>query len=155
MRYDFGVKQGSRSSLFLQTRCMRALASPTLELSTLGHQPTPSLLSSPHRLLICHCVNACFLCASVLSGDHCLRAPGPESGRSSPYHSQLDVRSSTPTSYQAPKHFHIPGRRCQPGILAWVHALWGCQAPELPTRCCIGTEEELVPGGPSLTSHPH
>ncbi|KAF6080352.1 actin binding LIM protein family member 3 [Phyllostomus discolor] len=33
---------------------------------------------------------------------------GPESGRSSPYHSQLDVRSSTPTSYQAPKHFHIP-----------------------------------------------
>ncbi|KFP54764.1 Actin-binding LIM protein 3, partial [Cathartes aura] len=40
------------------------------------------------------------------------RAPfyrsGTESGRSSPYYSQLDVRSSTPTSYQAPKHFHIP-----------------------------------------------
>nr|XP_048717061.1 actin-binding LIM protein 3 isoform X9 [Caretta caretta] len=34
---------------------------------------------------------------------------GTESGRSSPYYSQLDVRSSTPTSYQAPKHFHIPG----------------------------------------------
>ncbi|XP_074068471.1 actin-binding LIM protein 3 isoform X5 [Macrotis lagotis] len=33
---------------------------------------------------------------------------GAESGRSSPYHSQLDVRSSTPTSYQAPKHFHVP-----------------------------------------------
>ncbi|KAM6469076.1 actin-binding LIM protein 3 isoform 3-T3 [Liasis olivaceus] len=33
---------------------------------------------------------------------------GTESGRSSPYYSQLDVRSSTPTSYQAPKHFHIP-----------------------------------------------
>lgn len=60
--------------------------------------------------------NACFLCASVLSGDHCLLAPGPESGRSSPYHSQLDVRSSTPTSYQAPKHFHIPGRRCRTAI---------------------------------------
>lgn len=70
----------------------------------------PSLLSSLHCCLHCHRVNACFLCASVLSGDHCLRAPGPESGRSSPYHSQLDVRSSTPTSYQAPKHFHIPGR---------------------------------------------
>lgn len=77
--------------------------------------------SPPH--LCCHHLtasfsavsfNACFLCASVLSGDHCLHAPGPESGRSSPYHSQLDVRSSTPTSYQAPKHFHIPGRHCQP-----------------------------------------
>ncbi|XP_077183193.1 actin-binding LIM protein 3 [Paroedura picta] len=33
---------------------------------------------------------------------------GTESGRSSPYYSQLDVRSSTPTSYQAPRHFHIP-----------------------------------------------
>lgn len=70
----------------------------------------PSLLSSPHCCRNCYRVNASFLCASVLSGDHCLRAPGPESGRSSPYHSQLDVRSSTPTSYQAPKHFHIPGR---------------------------------------------
>uniref|UniRef100_G1NW80 Actin binding LIM protein family member 3 n=1 Tax=Myotis lucifugus TaxID=59463 RepID=G1NW80_MYOLU len=37
-----------------------------------------------------------------------IKGEGPESGRSSPYHSQLDVRSSTPTSYQAPKHFHIP-----------------------------------------------
>ncbi|XP_038626550.1 actin-binding LIM protein 3 isoform X4 [Tachyglossus aculeatus] len=33
---------------------------------------------------------------------------GSESGRSSPFHSQLDVRSPTPTAYQAPKHFHIP-----------------------------------------------
>ncbi|XP_048344606.1 actin-binding LIM protein 3 isoform X11 [Sphaerodactylus townsendi] len=33
---------------------------------------------------------------------------GTESGRSSPYYSQLDVRCSTPTSYQAPRHFHIP-----------------------------------------------
>lgn len=51
--------------------------------------------------------NISSFCASLLLG---MRAPGPESGRSSPYHSQLDVRSSTPTSYQAPKHFHIPGR---------------------------------------------
>ncbi|XP_039631616.1 actin-binding LIM protein 3 isoform X2 [Polypterus senegalus] len=33
---------------------------------------------------------------------------GAESGRSSPYYSQIDVRSTTPTSYQAPKHFHVP-----------------------------------------------
>ncbi|XP_056327913.1 actin-binding LIM protein 3 isoform X4 [Danio aesculapii] len=33
---------------------------------------------------------------------------GTESGRSSPYYSQLDARSSTPTTNQAPKHFHLP-----------------------------------------------
>nr|XP_023677069.1 actin-binding LIM protein 3-like isoform X2 [Paramormyrops kingsleyae] len=33
---------------------------------------------------------------------------GSESGRSSPYQGQLDTRSSTPTTYQAPKHFHVP-----------------------------------------------
>ncbi|XP_053318122.1 actin-binding LIM protein 3 isoform X7 [Spea bombifrons] len=33
---------------------------------------------------------------------------GSESGRNSPYYSQLDVRCSTPTLYQAPRHFHIP-----------------------------------------------
>ncbi|XP_030066833.1 actin-binding LIM protein 3-like [Microcaecilia unicolor] len=33
---------------------------------------------------------------------------GTESGRSSPYCSQLDVRSSTPTTYHGPRHFHIP-----------------------------------------------
>lgn len=40
-------------------------------------------------------------------------AAGTESGRSSPYYSQLDARSSTPTTIQAPKHFHVPGR---PGL---------------------------------------
>uniref|UniRef100_A0A3Q0SIT1 Actin binding LIM protein family, member 3 n=1 Tax=Amphilophus citrinellus TaxID=61819 RepID=A0A3Q0SIT1_AMPCI len=35
--------------------------------------------------------------------------PGSESGRSSPYYSQ-DGRSSTPTTNQPPKHFHVPGR---------------------------------------------
>uniref|UniRef100_UPI003AABF8EC actin-binding LIM protein 3-like n=1 Tax=Centroberyx gerrardi TaxID=166262 RepID=UPI003AABF8EC len=34
--------------------------------------------------------------------------PGSESGRSSPYHSQPDPRSATPSTYQAPKHFHVP-----------------------------------------------
>ncbi|KAG8578637.1 hypothetical protein GDO81_010567 [Engystomops pustulosus] len=33
---------------------------------------------------------------------------GTESGRNSPYYSQVDVRSSTPTLYQTPRHFHIP-----------------------------------------------
>uniref|UniRef100_A0A667YM65 Actin binding LIM protein family, member 3 n=1 Tax=Myripristis murdjan TaxID=586833 RepID=A0A667YM65_9TELE len=36
--------------------------------------------------------------------------PGNESDRSSPYHSQPDPRSATPTTYKAPKHFHVPGR---------------------------------------------
>lgn len=35
---------------------------------------------------------------------------GTESGRSSPYYSQLDARPTTHTAYQAPKHFHVPGR---------------------------------------------
>ncbi|XP_029923916.1 actin-binding LIM protein 3-like isoform X3 [Myripristis murdjan] len=34
--------------------------------------------------------------------------PGNESDRSSPYHSQPDPRSATPTTYKAPKHFHVP-----------------------------------------------
>ncbi|XP_072518994.1 actin-binding LIM protein 3 isoform X4 [Salminus brasiliensis] len=33
---------------------------------------------------------------------------GSESGRSSPFYPQLDPRSSTPTTNQAPKHFHVP-----------------------------------------------
>nr|XP_015204798.1 PREDICTED: actin-binding LIM protein 3 [Lepisosteus oculatus] len=46
------------------------------------------------------------------SPQHYYRS-GTESGRSSPYYSQVDVRSSTPTAYQAPKHFHIPDPRCE------------------------------------------
>ncbi|KAK9536451.1 hypothetical protein VZT92_006227 [Zoarces viviparus] len=36
--------------------------------------------------------------------------PGSESGRSSPYYSQPEPRCTTPTttSFQAPKHFHVP-----------------------------------------------
>uniref|UniRef100_A0A4W5N2L7 Actin binding LIM protein family member 3 n=1 Tax=Hucho hucho TaxID=62062 RepID=A0A4W5N2L7_9TELE len=41
------------------------------------------------------------------SPQHCHR-PGTESGRSSPYYSQLDARPTTHTAYQAPKHFHVP-----------------------------------------------
>lgn len=102
------MKQESRVESVCAARRMRA------QPPTVPAVVTSLLLDHRHR------VNACSLCASVLSGDHCLPAPGPESGRSSPYHSQLDVRSSTPTSYQAPKHFHIPGRRP-----AW-RSLRGC-----------------------------
>ncbi|XP_021266106.1 actin-binding LIM protein 3 isoform X5 [Numida meleagris] len=45
---------------------------------------------------------------TIPRSPHHFYRSGTESGRSSPYYSQLDVRSSTPTSYQAPKHFHIP-----------------------------------------------
>ncbi|KAG7484606.1 hypothetical protein MATL_G00051650 [Megalops atlanticus] len=33
---------------------------------------------------------------------------GTESGRSSPYYGQPEARSSTPTTFQGPKHFHVP-----------------------------------------------
>ncbi|XP_028840256.1 actin-binding LIM protein 3 isoform X6 [Denticeps clupeoides] len=36
---------------------------------------------------------------------------GTESGRSSPYYSQLDARSNTPTTCPAPKHFHLPATK--------------------------------------------
>lgn len=149
---DLGVKGGERSSLFQPTRCMKAQAASTLELSALEHpaQPTPATTAElrrpcrrPRRPLAASFTatlsNACFLYASVLSGDRCLHAPGPESGRSSPYHSQLDVRSSTPTSYQAPKHFHIPGRRYQPTI------------PSM-SACSVGVPdaEKSVPEGTPL-----
>lgn len=48
-------------------------------------------------------------------------AAGTESGRSSPYYNQLDARSSTPTTNQAPKHFHVPGR---PGLN--IHLIGCC-----------------------------
>ncbi|KFO91787.1 Actin-binding LIM protein 3, partial [Buceros rhinoceros silvestris] len=45
---------------------------------------------------------------TIPRSPHHFYRSGTELGRRSPYYSQLDVRSSTPTSYQAPKHFHIP-----------------------------------------------
>ncbi|XP_043925140.1 actin-binding LIM protein 3 isoform X2 [Protopterus annectens] len=41
------------------------------------------------------------------SPQHYYRS-GTESGRSSPYYSHVDMRSTTPTVYQAPRHFHVP-----------------------------------------------
>ncbi|KAK6317499.1 hypothetical protein J4Q44_G00128990 [Coregonus suidteri] len=41
------------------------------------------------------------------SPQHCFR-PGTESGRSSLSYSQLDTRSTRRTTYQEPKHFHVP-----------------------------------------------
>uniref|UniRef100_A0A4W5KAK0 Putative adherens-junction anchoring domain-containing protein n=1 Tax=Hucho hucho TaxID=62062 RepID=A0A4W5KAK0_9TELE len=41
---------------------------------------------------------------------HPVLAAGSESGRSSPYYGSLEGRPSTPTTYHAPKHFHVPGR---------------------------------------------
>ena len=47
---------------------------------------------------------SCFLCC-----DWLWPSAGSESGRSSPYYGQ-DGRSTTPTTIQPPKHFHVPGR---------------------------------------------
>lgn len=47
---------------------------------------------------------SCFLCCDWLR-----LAAGSESGRSSPYYGQ-EGRSSTPTTNQPPRHFHVPGR---------------------------------------------
>ncbi|XP_042736560.1 actin-binding LIM protein 3 isoform X11 [Lagopus leucura] len=63
---------------------------------------------------------------TIPRSPHHFYRSGTESGRSSPYYSQLDVRSSTPTSYQAPKHFHIPGPAAPS-----PQALLG-----LPAACC-------------------
>ncbi|XP_029627661.1 actin-binding LIM protein 3 isoform X6 [Salmo trutta] len=39
---------------------------------------------------------------------HPVLAAGSESGRSSPYYCSLEGRPSSPTTYHAPKHFHVP-----------------------------------------------
>uniref|UniRef100_A0AAQ6AFB1 Actin binding LIM protein family, member 3 n=1 Tax=Amphiprion ocellaris TaxID=80972 RepID=A0AAQ6AFB1_AMPOC len=48
-------------------------------------------------------------CSRFLCCDWLWLAAGSESGRSSPYYGQ-EGRSSTPTTNQPPKHFHVPGR---------------------------------------------
>uniref|UniRef100_A0A3B3TDS9 Actin binding LIM protein family, member 3 n=1 Tax=Paramormyrops kingsleyae TaxID=1676925 RepID=A0A3B3TDS9_9TELE len=47
------------------------------------------------------------------SPQNCYRM-GNESGRSSPYYGHIDARARTPTSYQTPRHFHVPGRSPTP-----------------------------------------
>lgn len=54
-------------------------------------------------------VNIFSSCSCLLYSDWLWLAAGSESGRSSPYYGQ-DGRSSTPTTNQPPKHFHVPGR---------------------------------------------
>ncbi|XP_065590623.1 actin-binding LIM protein 3 isoform X14 [Cyrtonyx montezumae] len=91
---------------------------------------------------------------TIPRSPHHFYRSGTESGRSSPYYSQLDVRSSTPTSYQAPKHFHIPGPAAPS-----PQALLG-----LPAACCpsagIAGAHQAPPtttshhGTPSAQKHP-
>ncbi|XP_031980953.1 actin-binding LIM protein 3 isoform X2 [Corvus moneduloides] len=92
-RYSYGESLGTLSpysqDIFesFDTRQRRASSPGYIDSPTYSRQGmSPTIPRSPH---------------------HFYRS-GTESGRSSPYYSQLDVRSSTPTSYQAPKHFHIP-----------------------------------------------
>ncbi|XP_064017884.1 actin-binding LIM protein 3 isoform X2 [Pogoniulus pusillus] len=93
-RYSYGESLGTLSPYSqdiyesFDTRQRRASSPGYIDSPTYSRQGmSPTIPRSPH---------------------HFYRS-GTESGRSSPYYSQLDVRSSTPTSYQAPKHFHIPG----------------------------------------------
>lgn len=54
-------------------------------------------------------VEALCSCLSFLCCDWLWLPAGSESGRSSPYYGQ-EGRSTTPTTIQPPKHFHVPGR---------------------------------------------
>ncbi|KAG7283085.1 hypothetical protein CRUP_033031, partial [Coryphaenoides rupestris] len=51
----------------------------------------------------------CSRCNMMFKEGEEMYLTGSESGRSSPYYGQ-DGRSITPTMYQPPKHFHVPGR---------------------------------------------
>uniref|UniRef100_A0A8C0ZHN8 Actin binding LIM protein family member 3 n=1 Tax=Cyanistes caeruleus TaxID=156563 RepID=A0A8C0ZHN8_CYACU len=100
-RYSYGESLGTLSPYSqdiyesFDTRQRRASSPGYIDSPTYSRQGmSPTIPRSPH---------------------HFYRS-GTESGRSSPYYSQLDVRSSTPTSYQAPKHFHIPGRLRSPPL---------------------------------------
>ncbi|XP_065590627.1 actin-binding LIM protein 3 isoform X16 [Cyrtonyx montezumae] len=76
---------------------------------------------------------------TIPRSPHHFYRSGTESGRSSPYYSQLDVRSSTPTSYQAPKHFHIPGPAAPS-----PQALLGLPAACCPSAGIAGAHQLLV-----------
>ncbi|XP_069002217.1 actin-binding LIM protein 3-like isoform X6 [Embiotoca jacksoni] len=95
--------------------------SETASISPPGSSP---LLGSPHRL-ICDLLDGMELktrrsssSAFTDSPAHSRHGgspqhyylPGSESGRSSPYYSQPQPRCATPTNttFQAPKHFHVP-----------------------------------------------
>ncbi|KAE8614685.1 hypothetical protein XENTR_v10008262 [Xenopus tropicalis] len=55
---------------------------------------------------------------------------GTDSGRNSPFYSQIDVRCSPPTHYQVPRHFHIPATKSK-------------------------TSEDLVQSSKYLPAYPH
>ncbi|XP_051514294.1 actin-binding LIM protein 3-like [Myxocyprinus asiaticus] len=71
---------------------------------------------------------------------------GTESGRSSPYCNQLDARSSTPTTNQAPKHFHVPASG-EPNIY---------RKPPIYKRHATKskTSEDIVQSSKFLTAYP-
>ncbi|XP_071879266.1 actin-binding LIM protein 3 isoform X4 [Anas platyrhynchos] len=78
---------------------------------------------------------------TIPRSPHHFYRSGTESGRSSPYYSQLDVRSSTPTSYQAPKHFHIPGPTAPS-----PQTLLGLPAACSPSAGIAGGHQHRTPG---------
>uniref|UniRef100_K7FFL8 Actin binding LIM protein family member 3 n=1 Tax=Pelodiscus sinensis TaxID=13735 RepID=K7FFL8_PELSI len=88
--------------------------SPTIPRSPHHYYRSVQLMPLPRTALLSHnrlshsMAPSLHSCLSLPVNPEFLPHNSTESGRSSPYYSQLDVRSSTPTSYQAPKHFHIP-----------------------------------------------
>lgn len=73
-----------------------------------------------HRV-ICQCIFQYPVCLTVCGCGSLMLwflslwlaglSAGSESGRSSPYYSQPEPKCATPTNtFQAPKHFHVPGR---------------------------------------------
>lgn len=71
---------------------------------------------------MCDTLLTYFLCC-----DGLWLSVGSESGRSSPFYGQ-EGRSSTPTTNQPPKHFHVPGRYhllITPLLIMSFHSLSG------------------------------
>ncbi|XP_031653118.1 actin-binding LIM protein 3 [Oncorhynchus kisutch] len=88
---------------------------------------------------------------------HPVLAAGSESGRSSPYYGSLEGRPSTPTTYHAPKHFHVPGRTtlqlCPNGPLfsMEVQYIWN----RVPFGTCrYGRYGRYASGEPNIYSKP-
>ncbi|XP_041444646.1 actin-binding LIM protein 3 isoform X1 [Xenopus laevis] len=72
---------------------------------------------------------------------------GTDSGRNSPFYSQLDVHCSSPSHYQVPRHFHIPA--------AAENNLY--RKPPIYKRHATKskTSEDLVQSSKYLPAHPH
>uniref|UniRef100_A0A6I8SVD3 Actin binding LIM protein family member 3 n=1 Tax=Xenopus tropicalis TaxID=8364 RepID=A0A6I8SVD3_XENTR len=84
--------------------------------------------------------------------QHYYMSGKPDSGRNSPFYSQIDVRCSPPTHYQVPRHFHIPAA-AESNIYRKPPIYKRHDDPFEATKS--KTSEDLVQSSKYLPAYPH